>query len=279
MADYRVPPLNAGERFYRALLHLYPPRFRHAFDRDLIEAFRDQRRDAERRRVPRIVFAFIVVYDVLTQALAERVSASWSALRGRPFPDREEPVMSGSQRVLNLREMRQAARRLLRVPSFTATTVFVLALGVGATTAVFSVVNGVLLKPLPYANPERLVALTHTLQVSGVTNADMSDANILSYQAHASAFTGVAAWSDRDVNLELVDGEAGAAERVSATEVTSNTFQVLGIPPLVGREFHTGEDRSGAAPVVLLSYKFWQRHFSGARSAVGKRIVADGIST
>ncbi|MEP7066391.1 MAG: ABC transporter permease [Gemmatimonadota bacterium] len=278
MADYRVPPLNIGERLYRALLHLYPPRFRRAFDRDLIEAFRDQRRDATQQRVPGPVFAIGVVYDLLTQALAERVSSLWSVLRRRSFVDQEEPFMSGPQRALNLSEMRFAVRRLLRVPSFTITTVFVLALGVGATTAVFSVVNGVLLRPLPYANPDRLVALTHTIAVAGVPSADQSDATLLFYQDHAKSFTGVGAWRDRDVNLELVDGKVGIPERVAATEVTYNVFEVLGIPPALGRDFQHGEDRVGAAPTAMLSYRFWRRHFGGARSAIGKRIVTDGVS-
>ncbi|HMA03613.1 MAG: ABC transporter permease [Gemmatimonas sp.] len=278
MADYRVPPLNLGERLYRLLLHLYPPHFRRAFDRDLIEAFRDQRRDASRRRVPAAAFAILVAYDLFTQALAERASSMWSARRRRNALDREEPLMTGSQRALDFGELRQAARRLVRAPSFSVTTVFVLALGVGATTAVFSVVNGVLLRPLPYAEPGRLVALTHSIEVSGVPQADQSEGTVLFYQEHAKAFTGIGAWRDQDVNLELVDGHTGAPERVGAAQVTSNLFGVLGIPPLLGRDFKTGEDRVGASPVVMLSYRFWQRHFSGDRSAIGKRIVTDGVS-
>jgi len=278
MADFRVPPLNGGERLYRALLHLYPRCFRLAFDRDLIEAFRDQRRAAAVRRTSRFVFAFVVVNDLLTQAIAERASTLWSVLRRRPAPDSEGPMPSGRQPVLTLADLRYAARRLLRVPSFTVTTVFVLALGVGATTAVFSVVNGVLLRPLPYANPARLVALTHTMDLSGVSRVDQSDASVLFYQEHATTFTGIGAWRDQDVNLELVDGKAATPERIAASQVTANLFQVLGIPPLVGRDFRRGEDRPDASPVVILSYGFWQRHFSGARSAIGKRIVTDGIS-
>jgi putative ABC transport system permease protein len=123
-----------------------------------------------------------------------------------------------------------------------------------------------------------LVALTHTIELSGVPEADQSEASVLFYQEHAKAFTGIGAWRDQAVNLELVDGQAGAAERVEAAAVTSNLFEVLGIPPLLGRDFRAGEDRVGAAPVVMLSYGFWQRHFSGARSVLGKRIVANGIS-
>ncbi|HMI58630.1 MAG TPA: ABC transporter permease, partial [Gemmatimonadaceae bacterium] len=278
MADFRVPPLNAGERLYRALLHLYPSRFRDAFDRDLIEAFRDQRRDASERRVPQPLFALTIVYDVLTQALAERVSSLWSMLRRHPAPEREKPMMNRPPRALTLADLRYATRRLLRVPSFTATTVFVLALGVGATTAVFSVVNGVLLRPLPYAHPDRLVALTHSIEVSGVPEADQSEGTLLFYQEHATAFTGIGAWRNQSVNLELVDGRVGDAERVSAAQVTSNLFEVLGIPPMLGRDFRRDEDRVGATPVVILSHDFWLRHFGGDRSAIGKRIVADGIS-
>jgi putative ABC transport system permease protein len=278
MADFRVPPLSGGERLYRALLHLYPPRFRRAFARDLIEAFRDQRRDASQHRMPLPAFALMIVHDVLTQALAERASSMWSVLRRRPPLDREEPLMSGPQRAFRPGELRLAVRRLLRVPSFSITTIFVLALGVGATTAVFSVVNGVLLRPLPYSDPSRLVALTHTLDLSGTSAVDQSDASVLFYQEHARALTGIGAWRDRDVNLELVDGEAGAVERVAAALITYNLFDILGVPPLLGRDFRRGEDRAGTAPVVMLSYRFWKRHFAGASSAIGKRIVTDGIS-
>jgi putative ABC transport system permease protein len=278
MADFRLPPLNVGERLYRALLHLYPARFRDAFDRDLIEAFRDQRRDASERRVPRPLFALTIVHDLLTQALAERASSAWSMLRRHPAPDREKPMMNRPQRALTLADVRYAVRRLLRVPSFTITTVFVLALGVGATTAVFSVVNGVLLRPLPYPHPDRLVALTHSIEVSGVPEADQSEGTLLFYQEHATAFTGIGAWRDQSVNLELVDGRVGVAERVTAAQVTSNLLEVLGVPPVLGRDFRRDEDRVGATPVVILSHDFWQRHFSGERSAIGKRIVADGIS-
>ena len=278
MADFRLPPLNVGERLYRALLHLYPSRFRDAFDRDLIEAFRDQRRDASERRVPRPLFALTIALDLLTQAFAEHASTVWSVLRRHPAPDREKPMTLRPPRALTLADLRYAARRLLRVPSFTATTVFVLALGVGATTAVFSVVNGVLLRPLPYAHPDRLVALTHSIEVSGVPEADQSEGTLMFYQRHATAFTGVGAWRDQAVNLELVDGRVGIAERVAAAQVTANLFEVLGVPPALGRDFHRDEDRVGASPVVILSHDFWQRHFNGERSAIGKSIVADGIS-
>ena len=278
MSDYRVPPLNGGERLYRALLHLYPRRFRLAFDRDLIEAFRDQRRAASEHRIPRAAFSFMIVHDLLTQALAERASSMLSVFRRSRRQNSEEPLMPGPLRAMRFAELRHAVRRLLRVPSFTITTVFVLALGIGTTTAMFSVVNGVLLRPLPYADPSRLVALTHTVQVAGTSMVDQSEASVLLYQAHVQALTGVGAWRDRDINLGMVDGQAGMAERVSAALVTANLFQVLGVAPMLGRDFRKGEDRIDAAPVVMLSYRFWQHHFSGSPSAIGKNILADGVS-
>ncbi|MFI5242635.1 MAG: ABC transporter permease, partial [Gemmatimonadales bacterium] len=278
MADFRVPPLNGGERLYRVLLHLYPSRFRRAFAQDLIEAFRDQRRDASEHSVPRAAFSFMIVHDLLTQALAERASSVLSVFRHPESRDREEPLMPGPLRAVKLTELRHAVRRLRRVPSFTITTVFVLALGIGTTTAMFSVVNGVLLRPLPYADPSRLVALTHTIEVAGTSNVDQSEASVLLYQEHARALSGIGAWRDRDISLDMVSGESVTAERVSAALVTANLFQVLGVAPALGRDFRSGEDRSDAAPVAMLSYRFWQRHFNGSSSAIGKRIIADGVS-
>ncbi len=278
MGDFRLPALNMGERLYRALLHLYPSRFRRDFERDLIEAFRDQRRDAAQRRWSLAAFYLSVVHDLLTQAIAERASSIWSILRKPSGRDREESLMFDVHRILPFSELRHATRRLLRVPSFSITTVLVLALGIGATTAVFSVVNGVLLRPLPYADPQRLVALTHSIQLSGTRDLDQSDASVLFYQEHARALSGISAWRDRDVNLEMVDGQTGMAERVSAALITANMFSVLGIPPVAGRDFHVGEDRVDATPVAMLSYRFWQQHFGGSAAAIGKRIVTDGVS-
>lgn len=277
MADFRVPPLNRGERFYRALLCLYPARFRHAFAQDLIEAFRDQRRHAGHDILSSSLFWLAIAQDVLTQALAERAASLWLGPGRRPDHDRENFVFVVRE-ALRVAELRFAARRLLRVRGFTAPIVLVLSLGIGAATTVFSVVDGVLLQPLPYAAPDELVALTNTVDVAGAGIVDQSDASLLLYQAHSHALTAIGGWRDRDVNLGIVDGEAGRPQRVSAASVTSNLFDVLGVSPLIGRGFRRGEDRVGAAPVVVLSYQFWQHHFGGAPTAIGRRITIDGVS-
>jgi predicted permease len=278
VSDFRLPPLNAGERVYRALLALYPPRFRHTFALDLLEAFRDQRRDSQRAGTPAAAFWLGIVQDVFVHASAEWATTVWrAARRDGTHTDREDSPMAAFRHALRLTELRFAARRLLHVRSFTVASVLVLSLGIGATTAVFSIVNGVLLRPLPYPRSDRLVALTHTIQVSGVQSVDQSDANVLFYQEHARAFDGIAATRLTDANL-AAPSASGRPERVSAAQTSANLFDVLQVPPLLGRGFQSGEDRISASPVAILSYALWQSRYHGDRSIVGTRIVVDGVS-
>lgn len=276
MPDFRLPPLNAGERLYRALLAFYPPRFRRAFGQDLVETFRDQRRAAARSGISPGSFWLATLHDVMASAIAEWASTVWRMGRGNESP-REESTMSALPHAMRLAELRFAVRRLLRVPSFTIATVIVLALGIGATTAVFSIVNGVLLEPLPYPRPDRLVSLRHSLQVSGVKEGDASDAIVMLYQEHARAFDGIAATRNSSVNLAATS-PTDRAERVTIAEATANLFDVLRVQPVLGRGFRSGEDRLGAAPVVILSDALWHARFGGDPAAVGKRIVMSGVS-
>ena len=276
MSDFRVPPLNAGERVYRALLYLYPARFRRAFRQDLIETFRDERRSSARAGLSMAEFWLGTLRDVVTHGTAERIASSARLLRRRG--DHEDTLMSALSRSLRFDELRVAFRRLRRAPTFALTTMSVLALGVGATTAVFSVVNGVLLRPLPYREPDRLVQITHTVQVAGVSTVDQSDAGLLYYQRHATSFDGIAGWRDRDVNVSPPADDPGPPSRVSAASVTANFFDVLGVAPELGRDFHPGEDRISAPLTAMLSHRLWTRMFRGDPSVIGKRIIIDGAS-
>jgi putative ABC transport system permease protein len=276
--DFRLPPLNAAERGYRTLLHLYPPRFRRAFAQDLVETFRDQRREMIRHGEPAAAFWFAALRDVATQASAEWLNAAWRLARNIHGNEEEESSMAAIPHALRIAELRYAARRLARVPSFTIAAVFVLALGIGATTAVFSLVNGVLLRPLPYPRADRLVWLGHSVEVSGVDKADQSDASFLFYQEHARAFDGIAVSRDADVNLGAADGDAARAERVAAANVSASLFDVLGVAPTLGRGFRQGEDRATAPKVAILSHALWQGRFHGDAQIVGKTIVVDGVS-
>lgn len=277
MADFRLPPLNVGERFYRALLHLYPRRFRRAFAQDLVETFRDARRDAVRRGIPATAFWLETLRDLLIQSFAERGSSLWRP-RGVGASNEDDLTMAVIPLALNLTELRLAARRLRRAPTFTLATALVLALGIGATTAVFSVVNGVLLRPLPYPESNRLVSLQHTADISNVPRIDQSDATLMLYQNHARAFDGIGGWRDRDVNLGESDADPSPPERLASAWITANLFDVLRVRPALGRTFRAGEDRDRSAPVVIISDRLWHRRFRGDSSVIGKRLIANGLS-
>ncbi|HVX38749.1 MAG TPA: ABC transporter permease [Gemmatimonadaceae bacterium] len=173
------------------------------------------------------------------------------------------------------RELRHAWRRLRRAPAFTITTFIVLALGLGATTAIFSVVYGILLRPLPYPHPERLMVVSHSIVVPGVDHVDESDATFMLYQAHNTVFDGLGAYREMDLNLAVANGGA-APERVSAAGVSASLLPTLGIAPAAGRTFSADDDRVGAPKVVILSDQLWRRKFGGDRGIVGKTVVVDG---
>jgi putative ABC transport system permease protein len=174
-------------------------------------------------------------------------------------------------------ELRFASRRLRRAPVFVVAVVLVLALGVGAATAVFSLVNGILLEPLPFPEPDRLVRLTHSVREPGPAAVDQSEASVLLYQGAASAFEGVAAWAFADGNLGAFEQDE-AAIRVRAARVTSNFFDVLGVHPVLGRGFAAGEDRPGKNHVVVLSHRVWQGRFGGDPNAIGRQVVVNDVT-
>lgn len=176
--------------------------------------------------------------------------------------------------------LRLATRRLLRVPAFTLTAVGTLALGIGATTAVFSVVDGILLRPLPYPQSHQLVDVGHALEVGGGLHVDQSDAGHLFYRKEAQVFGALAAYQVGAVN---VGGAAGrgtspaGAERASGARVTASLFDVLRATPAMGRPLADTDDAPGAPPVVVLSDQLWTRSFGRDRSILGRPIVIDGV--
>jgi predicted permease len=172
-----------------------------------------------------------------------------------------------------------AARRLRRAPAFTSAASLTLMLGVGATTAVFSVVNGVLLRPLPFPRSDRLVDLSHTLAVSGATHVDQSDATFLYYRRANHVFQDVAAYRAIGVNLSdpARAGDASRSERLAAARVSASTFRVLRVLPRIGRTFRDAEDRTDAPPVVVIGERLWERDFGGDPTLVGRRVEVDGV--
>jgi predicted permease len=179
-----------------------------------------------------------------------------------------------------LERLRLASRRLLRAPAFTAAAVLTLALGIGATTAVFSLVNGVLLQPLPYDDADRLVDLSHTLAISGITRVDQSDATYLHYRNANRVFSGVGAYRATSVNLGGLAGtaDAGLPQRSTAARVSAGTFGVLRVAPLQGRVFAESDDLPGATPVVLIGERLWERNYGADPRIVGHRVEIDGVA-
>jgi putative ABC transport system permease protein len=171
-----------------------------------------------------------------------------------------------------LEDIRFGLRLLRKNPGFTAVAILTLALGIGANAAVFSVVYAVLLRPLPYKDPSRLVVLHETTPKVG--DVSVSFPNFIDWRAASRTFAQMAAVQSVDFNL------AGLTqpESISGDAVSPNFLSMMGVRPFLGRDFDASEEKAGAAPVLLLSYSLWQSHLGGDPNAVGKTITLDGRS-
>jgi predicted permease len=167
-------------------------------------------------------------------------------------------------------DLRYAARTFRTQPGFAAAAVLTLALGIGATTAIFSVVYGVLLKPLPFPEPERLVSLRQHAPHGAGTN--QGRATYLTYLENQTAFEGIGAWDPTEVSIT----GRGAPERVQALLISASTLPLLRVQPAVGRFFSAEDDTPGNPVRAILTHGYWLRQFGGARSAVGQSVVVDG---
>jgi putative ABC transport system permease protein len=165
-----------------------------------------------------------------------------------------------------------AARTLRKSPSFTFVAVLTLALGIGANTAIFSVVYGVLLQPLPYRDAASLILLNETTPRVGTVS--VSYPNFLDWRAQNSRFAEMAAVSD--VGFNLAGAGVNEPEVIRGQAVSPNFLSLLGVKPFLGRDFDPSEEKAGASPALLLSYSLWQSHFGGDPSALGRTIMLDG---
>ena len=169
-------------------------------------------------------------------------------------------------------QLKQVVRRLLRAPMFTLVTLVTLAAGVGATITVFGVLEGVLLKPLPYPHPDQLVGVWHTAPGLNIDDVNMAPSNYFIYRDQNRVFDDIGIYQGDSVN---VTGH-GNPEQVQGIDVTDGLLPVLGIAPMLGRTFSRGDATPGAPQTVILSYGYWQRHFGGDRSIVGHTMNIDG---
>lgn len=168
------------------------------------------------------------------------------------------------------RNLRHAARLLLKSPGFAIAAVVTLALGIGANTAIFSLIKTVMLQPLPYDHSEQLVMVWNAANRGEATW--LSDRELLSYREDGRSFSALAAYIETDANV--TGGQD--PERVRAAAVTANVFATLGVAPLLGRSFAVGEDSPGAQPTVILGHALWQRRFGGAPDIVGRTLQISG---
>jgi putative ABC transport system permease protein len=171
-----------------------------------------------------------------------------------------------------LSDLRFAVRTLLASRWFVAVAVVCLALGIGVNTAIFSVTNSVILRPFPYGNAERLLAVSMVNERRGETGWGFSYADYLDLKAQSRAFADLAAMYGRSITL--TGGED--AERISAEQVTPNVFDVIGITPAVGRAFLPEDGRAGAPNVALISHDLWERRFGGDSALVGRTLMLSG---
>ncbi|HEY9226718.1 MAG TPA: ABC transporter permease, partial [Gemmatimonadaceae bacterium] len=214
--------------------------------------------------------------DLLT---AEKIKAGMSPEDARRAARREagtpeviieevRDVRRGALIETTLHDLRYGVRLLRRSPGFAAIAILTLGLGIGANSAIFSVVNGVVRKPLDYPEPDRLMFISSRFPQLNFTRFWVSPPEYFDYAQHTKAFAQMGAYSLGAMNLSQGD----QPERVSAAFVTSTMFDVLGVKPELGAAFTAEQDRPNAELVVMLSHELWQRSFGGDRNVIGKRI-------
>src|SRR5262249_29046302 len=169
-----------------------------------------------------------------------------------------------------LQDLRYGLRMLAKKPGFAVVAVFTLALGIGANSAIFSVVNGVLLRPMPLEAPDRLIKIWESLPSGGQGTA--SAPNLRDWREQNTVFNGIAAYQFSNFNLRGQE----SPEQLSGATVSPNFFDVVGVRPRLGRAFQTGEDEAGRHRVALLSHRLWQRAFGGDAGGVGKGVPLNG---
>ena len=170
-------------------------------------------------------------------------------------------------------DLRYAFRQLLKSPSFSGTAIFALALGIGATTAMFAVIYAFLLRPLPFGDPEKLVMLQSRSTRSG-SDLGVNYLDFVDWQKQSRSFSDMAFFNLRwNGNLESPDG---ATETLKTTFTTANLFTLLGVEPLIGRNLTPADDEPSAPKVVLISERLWRKTFGGNPGIIGREVRLDG---
>src|SRR5438105_2282526 len=169
-------------------------------------------------------------------------------------------------------QLRYVLRTLLRSPMFTLLTVITIGIGIGANTAIFSVINGILLKPLPYPDPGQLVSVWQEAPGINIKDLNLSPSDYFTFRDENRTLQQFGMWNGNRVSVTGLD----APEQVQSLTVNEGTLPALGIQPVIGRWFTAKDDSPGSTETVMLSHGYWQRKFGADPSAIGRRIQVDG---
>ena len=264
-----------ADRLYGLLLRIYPAPFRRLYEVEMRQAFRELHRwTAGREGVPGLVRLWArTTWDTYHSGVAERLSRRGYRIG---FKSRLRiPRLSLSAILTDLvRDLQLAARTLTRSPTYTAAVVLTLALGIGANSAVFSVIHGVLIDPLPFPNGEQVVHLHQKrIGVTGEETIGFSVKELEDYRARTASIAELAEYHSMTFNLTGL----GEPDRVTVGVVSHNFFDLLGVRPALGREFVAAEDRAGAAPVLVLGHSYWAERFGSDPNVVGRVVTMNSM--
>src|SRR5262245_45645667 len=243
--------MRLPERIFRLVLRLYPEEFRDRFGSDMVAAYREARVDAAMRgRRGAAEFWFGVAADALVRAPGEHM---------RMF----------------LHDLRYAARTLRHSPMYALVAIATLALGIGANTAIFSVVHAVALQALPYHDASRLVRLWEKNDKLRIPQFSASVPNYVSWRERAQSFEALGAWRGGSVTLTTGSGDP---QRLSRLQVTSNLLPLIGVTPIAGRGFTGDEDRPGGPAVAMIADSVWRNRLGGDPAVLGGTLTLDGVA-
>jgi putative ABC transport system permease protein len=254
----------------QALLALAPEDFRSRYGAEVIQVH-EERAEVARPAMRRMLFGGREVVGMAWLVIRSRVGQRSRGVGATTMWGR-----AGSMVDTIGQDLRFALRTLTRSPAFAATAVAVLALGIGATSAIFSAANAFFFRPLPFADSDRLVMLYETNPEFGWRHAAGAPANVLDWREQVDAFEDVAMYTENVSRVTYV--QDGEPELIGATNVSGNFFSVLGVPAALGRTFDWGETWEGSDNVVVLSHDLWRTRFGGDPGVVGRTVELSGTT-
>lgn len=256
------------ERWYRRLLRLYPRQYRERYQTELMQVFLARhQRISQKGLMGGLLFWLDAVRDVTWNALAVRLLSSSSRQPESPSGKADEKTAAGV-----LHDLRHALRILIKQPGFTAVVVLTLSLGIGATTALFSIIDGVLIAPLPYHESDQLVRIWEHDTKEGRVYGNLSPADYKDYQSQNSTLAAMGAFANRAATFRTPD----ELQRIPVQLVTVEVFDILGVPPMLGRTFRPDDLEFNDGNVVVLSNGFWRTQLGSDSSVIGSSVRLAG---